>query len=157
MGKAVSCRNGLLGRLGTDEGTWQHRPVTACIGKVVKAERTGYAHPFPFTLRGSAAACFDGWMAALPGHLRVPCSFPLIFQAMPSFPVLPGWPFAEAALAKKLMQALAAPRGVNRPAGPQRPAVFTIYTRLLSFFSSCFFWFVCLLAFCCCWFLLQAH
>lgn len=89
-------------------------------------------------------------MAVLPGHLRVPRCFPLIFQAMLSFPVLPGWPFAEAALAKKLMQALAVPLGVNRPAGPQRPAAFTIHTRFSAFFfSSCV---LCLLAFCCCCF-----
>lgn len=90
-GKTTLCRN----RLSADKGPWQFRPVTACTGNTVKAKQTGYTRPFAFALRDLAAACFDGWMAVLPRHLCVSRSFPLIFQLVLSFPVLPGWPFAE--------------------------------------------------------------
>lgn len=70
----------------------------------------------------------DGSIVQAPPH-TLP-SFPLIFHTVLSFPLLPGLPLAEAALAKKLMKALTVPGGVNRIAGPQRPATLTFHACL---------------------------
>lgn len=78
----------------------------------------------------------DGSMVQAPLHTLL--SFPLIFHTVLSFPLLPGWPFAEAALAKKLMKALTVPQGVNRLADPRRPATLTTHACLWvwGFFTS---------------------
>lgn len=78
----------------------------------------------------------DGSVAQAP--LRTLLSFPLIFHTVLSFPLLLGWPSAEADLAKKLMKALTVPQGVNRLAGPPRPATLTIHACLWvwGFFTS---------------------
>lgn len=73
----------------------------------------------------------DGSAAQAP-----PC-IPLLSSHLSARAVIPCAPWmtlCRSSLGKKLVQALAVLCGVNRPAGPQRPATHSVHAHLLRFF-----------------------